>query len=540
MLRSDIGLIGLGVMGRNLSLNIESRGYSVAVYDREPDVTERFVSETAVNRRISPAYSFEELVASLSRPRRIVLMIKAGPPVDSVIDQLLPHLDGGDILIDGGNSHYRDTDRRYDRLTALGFSYMGVGISGGEYGALHGPSIMPGGDEETYNSALREILSAIAAQAEDGPCVTYIGPRSAGHYVKMVHNAIEYGVMQVIAEAYDVMRKLLGMSAEEISAGFANWNKEQKSYLMEITAEMLDRVDSETGRPLVDMILDTAGQKGTGKWGVQDALDLGLAVPTIGAAVEARIMSAMKNERMLVSRSFSRVGLRDAGVGAIVGATQGAVEATVKRAAERATEGAAGGVAEEATVSATQRATEREAGSATERGRAALLSDLRDALYLSTVTAYAEGMKVLQAASTEYGYGLRYHEIARIWKAGCIIRSSLLSRIQEAYLEDPDPVSLVTTKQFKEDFKRRATGWRRAVLAAQARGVPVPAMSAALSHFDSLTSPFLPANLVQGQRDCFGAHTYQRVDRDGTFHTDWIEGRQYRPRPCATDGPGRK
>lgn len=485
MPKSDIGLIGLGVMGRNLALNIESKGYSVTVYDREPDVTERFVSETAANRRISPAYSYKELVGSVSRPRKIMLMIKAGAPVDSVIDQLLPLLDNGDIIIDGGNSYYRDTDRRYDRVSELGLSYMGVGISGGEYGALNGPSIMPGGDEETYNSALKELLSAIAAQAEDGLCVTYIGPRSAGHYVKMVHNSIEYGVMQVIAEAYDVMRKVLGMSAGEISGTFAEWNQEQSSFLMEITAEVLDRADAETGQPLVDMILDTAGQKGTGKWGVQDAFDLGVAVPTISAAVEARIMSAIKSERMLVSSSFGRTGLRDYGIGAVRGAIEGATGCDAS----------------------------------------SLLRDLKDALYLSTVMAYAEGMKMLQVASREYGYGLRCHEIARIWKAGCIIRSSLLPRVQEAYLEDAGQVSLVTTRQFSGDFRRRTGGWRRAVMTALAHGVPVPAMSAALSHFDNLTSPFLSANLVQGQRDYFGAHTYQRVDRDGVFHTDWLKGR---------------
>lgn len=516
MPRSDIGLIGLGVMGRNLAINIESRGYSVAVYDREPDVTERFVAETVANRRISPAYSYQELVGSLSRPRKIMLMIKAGPPVDSVIDQLLPLLDCGDILIDGGNSHFKDTDRRYDRLSALAISYMGVGISGGEYGALHGPSIMPGGDEETYNSALEEMLSAIAAQAGDGPCVTYVGPRSAGHYVKMVHNSIEYGVMQVIAEAYDVMRKVLGMSAGEVSGTIAEWNQEQKSFLLEITVEVLDRMDSETGRPLVDMILDTAGQKGTGKWGVQDALDLSVAVPTISAAVEARIVSAMKSERMLVSRSFGRTGLRDPGVGAVGGA--------VGARAEGATGGPIEGPIEGSTAGSTTGSAEESTEGAAERDTSVLLSDLKDALYLSTVIAYSEGMKMLQAASREYGYGLKCHEIARIWKAGCIIRSSLLPRIQEAYLEDADPVSLVTTRQFSGDFRRRATGWRRAVITAHAHGVPVPAMSAAISHFDNLTSPFLPANLVQGQRDCFGAHTYQRFDRDGVFHTDWLKG----------------
>lgn len=487
MSRSDIGMIGLGVMGRNLALNIGSRGYSVSVYDREPDVTERFVSQTAASRRISPAYSYEELVGSLSRPRRIMLMIKAGAPVDSVLDQLLPFLEEQDIVIDGGNSYYKDTDRRYERLSARGLSFFGVGISGGEYGALHGPSIMPGGDEKTYYSELKQMLSDIAAQAEDGPCVTYIGPRSAGHYVKMVHNSIEYGVMQVIAEAYDVMRKLLGMSAGEMADVFAEWNEEQQSYLMEITAKVLDTVDPETGKPLVDMILDAAGQKGTGKWGIQDALDLGVAVPTISAAAEARIVSAMKSERILAAGAFDRIGLRDSGIGAVD---------------EAAVEGAA-------------------VEGAIEHDTSVLLRGLKDALYLSTVMAYAEGMKVLQTASAEYGYGLKHNEIARIWKAGCIIRSSLLRRIQEAYLEEANPISLVTTKQFRDDFRHRTKGWRRVVLTAQACGVPVSAMSAALSHFDSLTSPYLPANLVQGQRDYFGAHTYQRVDRDGVFHADW-------------------
>lgn len=490
---SDIGLVGLGVMGRNLALNMEAKGYSVSGYDIDQRATERLLSEGA-GKRIFSAYSLPELVASLRRPRKILLMIKAGAPVDSVLDGLLSLLDQGDIVIDGGNSHFRDTDRRYDRLSALGLRYLGTGISGGEFGALHGPSIMPGGDLSAYEQ-VSQVLADIAARTEDGPCVTYIGPRSAGHYVKMVHNGIEYGVMQVIAEAYDVMRKVLGMSACEISDVFAEWNGEHRSYLMEITHKVLERIDSETGMPLVDLILDTAGQKGTGKWSSQEAFDLGVATPTIKAAVDARLLSAMKRQRLQIGEAFGRTGVLDLGVGV-----------TAECAASQRRDGA--------DVDAALADSDKV-------DRASLLDDLRDALYLSTVMAYSEGMRLLQIASAEYGYGLKYHEIARIWKAGCIIRSSLLSLIQEAYREDADLISLVVAEPFKHEFERRAGGWRRAISAAATSGVPALAMSAALSHFDSLTSAFLPANLVQGQRDYFGAHTYERIDREGVFHTDW-------------------
>jgi len=466
----DIGLIGLAVMGQNLVLNMESKGYSVAVYNRTSTKTEEFASKRAQNKVIKPTYTLEDFIASLMRPRKIILLIKAGAPVDKIIDELIPFLDEGDIIIDGGNSYFRDTDRRYKRLTEKGFLYLGTGISGGEYGALNGPSIMPGGSKEAYKE-VEEILKAIAAQTEDGPCVTYIGPGSSGHYVKMVHNGIEYAVMQVIAEVYDLMRKVLKMAPVEMSDFFKRCNQLQQSYLLEITHEILEKIDHETSEPLIDVILDAARQKGTGKWSVEEGLELGVPIPTITAGVNARMLSAMKEERREIGKSFESL--------------------------------------------------DNKINSINDKEKNQLLNDLQDALYLSIVTAYAEGMKLLQIASEEYSYGLALDDIARIWEDGCIIRSTLLKPIQMAYKNNPELINLINSRQFKQEFTTKTDGWRKIISLASKLGIPVPAMSAALCYFESLKSVELPANIIQAQRDYFGAHTYERKDKPGLFHTEW-------------------
>lgn len=462
--KCDIGLIGLAVMGQNLALNIESAGYQVAVYNRTSATTEEFIKKRADSKNIIPAYSLEEFAGLLQRPRKIILMVKAGSPVDSVIEGLLPYLDKGDIIIDGGNSFYRDTERRARELKEKGIRFLGTGISGGECGALHGPSIMPGGDESAYWE-VEEIFSRIAARTEGGPCVSYLGTGSAGHYVKMVHNGIEYGVMELIAESYDLMRKGMGLSPAEMGDIFRKWNEKQQSYLLEIAGEIMDREDPETGKPLIDLISDVASQKGTGKWTVQEALELGVPLPVITAAVYARYLSAYKGEREEFSRAFA--------------------------------------------------VPEREV-----TGRE-FLPVLEEALYLATVIAYAEGMDLLKRASLEYGYGLPFAEIARIWQDGCIIRSRLLKQIQRIYKEEQGVASIILSGEFSRDFAERVGSLRRTVSLAIEGGIPVPAFSAALAYFDSLRARELPANLIQAQRDYFGAHTYRRKDKEGTFHTEW-------------------
>jgi len=471
--KCDIGIIGLAVMGQNLVLNMESNGYRVAVYNRTTATTKSFIEERACGKKIEPAYSIEELVGLLKRPRKVMLMVKAGLPVDKVIESLVPYLEEGDIIIDGGNSHFKDTDRRYEELTQKGIRYLGTGISGGEYGALHGPSIMPGGEEEAYNK-VAGILEAVAARTEDGPCVTYLGPGSAGHYVKMVHNGIEYGVMQLIAEIYDFMRRITGLEAAQMSAIFKEWNKEHQSYLLEITYEILERVDEETGKPLVDLILDQAKQKGTGKWSVQDALELGEPIPMITAAVLARNISALKDERITTSGFYSEIKSR----------------------------------VKDYTAQVVQNTED-------------IIKKLGDALYLGIIIAYAEGMKLLQTASHEYGYGLQLDEVARIWEDGCIIRSALLKPIQQAYKSNPALTNLIISEQFKDLFFEKIEGLRDVVTISKEYGIPIPALSAALDYFDSLRTKELPANLIQAQRDYFGAHTYQRIDKEGIFHTEW-------------------
>jgi 6-phosphogluconate dehydrogenase len=410
-------------------------------------------------------------MAALERPRRVLIMVPAGPAVDNVIAHLRPHLQAGDILIDGGNTFFRDTDRRCDELAAAGFHFVGAGVSGGEEGALRGPSIMPGGPRAGWE-ALAPVFRAIAARAEDGePCVDYMGPRGAGHYVKMVHNGIEYGDMQLIAEVYDLLSRAAGLSASEIAAVFAAWNDgELRSYLVEITAQVLDRVDEETGRPLVDVILDEAQQKGTGKWMSQNAFDVGAPIPTVNAAVEARILSSLKAERVAASRLLRGP--------------------TVQPAA---------GV-----------------------DRARLIDAARQALYASKITSYAQGMALLRIASKEYGYDIDPGTVAKIWRAGCIIRATLLGDIRQAFSRDPGLVNLLLDAAFRDAIGDRQEAWRHFVQTAVGLGIPVPAMSASLAYYDAYRSERLPANLTQGQRDYFGAHTYRRIDRDGVFHTNWM------------------
>ena len=465
-----MGVVGLGVMGANLARNAVSKGFPVVGYDLDPAKTHAFVNGPAKGDAVAGADNPSRLMDMLERPRRILTMVPAGKAVDSVIAHLKPHLEQGDILIDGGNSLFTDTDRRSDELAQAGFHFVGAGVSGGEEGALHGPSIMPGGSNEAWD-ALAPILRAIAAKAEDGePCVEHMGLRGAGHYVKMVHNGIEYGDMQLIAETYDILHRGAGLSADEIAAIFSEWNQaELKSYLIEITAEILRFKDTETGNPLVDVILDEAQQKGTGKWTSQNAFDVGAPIPTINAAVEARMLSALKNERVTASKVLTGPPDRYSG------------------------------------------------------NRQQLIDAARRALYASKITSYAQGMALLRIASTEYHYDINPGNVAKIWRAGCIIRAGLLGDIREAFKRNPGLVNLLLDDSFRDAIGDGSvqTGWRFLVGTAVHLGIPVPALSASLAYYDSYRSARLPANLTQGQRDYFGAHTYRRVDRDGVFHTDW-------------------
>jgi 6-phosphogluconate dehydrogenase len=462
------GLIGLGVMGENLALNIEEHGFPLAVYNRTAERTRAFAAGAARGRQIIPTYSIPEFVAALERPRRILLLVAAGRAVDAVLAELRPHLSPGDVVVDGGNSHYADTERRGKALAEAGVYYFGMGISGGEAGARSGPSLMPGGPREAYGE-LEPLLVRIAAQVEDGPCVTYVGPRGAGHYVKMVHNGIEYGNMQLIAEVYDLLKRGLGLSAPEMSAVFQHWNAgELNSYLIEIAGAVLAYRDPDTGQPLVELILDEAEQKGTGRWTVQDALELGVPIPTIEAAVWARAISAQKALRVQAARRL-----------------QGP------------------------------------AGPRPALDRDTLLPALAEALYAAELSCYAQGMALLRAASAAYEYGIDCAEIARIWKGGCIIRARLLSEIQRAFRRQPHLENLLLDESFAAALNARQERWRQVVSVARLLGIPCPALSAALDYFDSLRTERLPANLVQAQRDYFGAHTYRRLDREGVFHTDW-------------------
>jgi 6-phosphogluconate dehydrogenase len=469
-----IGVVGLGVMGANLARNIASRGFPVAGYDLDAAKTQAFAAGQSSGSSIGSADAPEKLMAVLERPRRVLMMVPAGPPVDSVIAHLRPHLEREDILIDGGNSFFRDTDRRADELASAGFRFVGMGVSGGEEGALRGPSMMPGGPREAWD-ALAPILRAMAAKAEDGePCVAYMGPRGAGHYVKMVHNGIEYGDMQLIAEVYDVLSRAAGMTAREIADVFSEWNDgELRSYLVEITARVLEHVDNETGRPLVDLILDEAQQKGTGKWMSQNAFDVGAPIPTVNAAVEARLLSALKSERVAASKALP-------GPNASSGASVGR-----------------------------------------DFSRADLIAATRRALYAAKIISYAQGMALLRQASDEYKYGIDLAEVAKIWRAGCIIRAALLSDVRAAFSRNPALVNLMLDDRFSASLGSGQQALRDVVQTAVSAGIPVPALSSSLAYYDSYRTARLPANLTQGQRDFFGAHTYRRVDRDGVFHTDW-------------------
>ncbi|MGN1399991.1 MAG: NADP-dependent phosphogluconate dehydrogenase [Bacillus sp. (in: firmicutes)] len=465
----QIGVIGLAVMGKNLAFNIESRGYTVSIYNRSRGKTDEMMKE-AMGRNVVPTYTLEEFVTSLEKPRKIMLMVKAGAATDATIQQLKPLLDEGDIVIDGGNTFFEDTIRRNKELSELGINFIGTGVSGGEEGALKGPSIMPGGQKAAYE-LVAPIFEKIAAKVEGEACTTYIGPDGAGHYVKMVHNGIEYGDMQLISESYFLMKKLLGLTAEEFHEVFSEWNNgELDSYLIEITADIFKKYDEKTGKPMVDVILDRAGQKGTGKWTSQSSLDLGVPLPIITESVFARFLSAMKEERVEASKVLN---------GPKTEAFQG--------------------------------------------DRKSLIESIRKALFMSKICSYAQGFAQMRAASEEYGWDLKYGDIAMIFRGGCIIRAGFLQSIKEAYDRNPDLKNLLLDPYFKDIVESYQADLRNVISLAVQNGIPVPCFSAALSYYDSYRSEVLPANLLQAQRDYFGAHTYERVDEEGVFHTEWLK-----------------
>ena len=468
MNQSDFGLIGLAVMGQNLVLNVESRGFQVSVYNRTTSVTDEFVAAHP-GKKLVGAKSLEEFVQSLAAPRKIMIMVKAGGPVDAVIEQLIPLLDKGDIIIDGGNSLYTDTERRDQWLGDLGFRFIGAGVSGGEEGARKGPSIMPGGPASTWD-VMKPIFESISAKVDGEPCVTHIGPGGAGHYVKMIHNGIEYGDMQLICEAYNIF-KAAGFSAAELGSVFSDWYAgDLESYLIQITAEIFKQVDAETGKPLVDVILDTAGQKGTGKWTIMNAVENTVVISTINAAVEARILSSMKDRRVAASKEL-----------------QGP----------------------KAEISAE---------------KASLVKKVHDALYASKIISYAQGLDLITTMSKEKNWNLDLSKIAAIWRGGCIIRARFLNRITDAYRGNPGLVNLMLDPFFKDVLNRTQQHWREVVSLATLHGIPVPAFSASLGYYDSYRAARLPANLLQAQRDFFGAHTYERTDKPAGefFHTEWF------------------
>jgi len=470
MNESDIGLIGLAVMGENLVLNMESKGYTVSVFNRTTEVTDKFAAGRAKGKKIVPTRSIEEFVQSLARPRKAMIMVKAGKAVDAVIDQLLPHLDRGDVIIDGGNSLYLDTQRRDKALAEKGIHFMGIGVSGGEEGALKGPSMMPGGSETAWQ-IVAPICQKIAAQVDVEPCCRYMGPDGAGHYVKMVHNGIEYGDMQLICEAYAILRDLLGLSPKELHDVFADWNRgDLDSFLIEITANIFLKEDPETEQALVDVILDRAAQKGTGKWTLQSAIEQTIVVSTINAAVEARILSSLKEQRVRASKQLP-------------GPSNGIYEGH----------------------------------------RHELIDAVRDALYASKIISYAQGFTLFAAASQQFQWNLHYGDIATIWRGGCIIRAKFLNRIKEAFDREAKLENLMLDPFFKEILARTQKNWRFAISQAIQAGVAVPAFSASLAYYDSYRAERLPANLLQAQRDYFGAHTYERIDKPGSFHTEWLQ-----------------
>ncbi|CAM3836470.1 NADP-dependent phosphogluconate dehydrogenase [Xenorhabdus thuongxuanensis] len=468
MSKQQIGVVGMAVMGRNLALNIESRGYSVSIFNRSSDKTDEVIAENP-GKKLVPSYSIEEFVDSLEKPRRILLMVKAGEATDKTIASLMPHLDKGDILIDGGNTYFQDTIRRNRELSAQGINFIGTGVSGGEEGALKGPSIMPGGQKEAYE-LVAPILKEIAAQADGEPCVTYIGADGAGHYVKMVHNGIEYGDMQLIAEAYSLLKSALNLSNQELAEVFSDWNQgELSSYLIEITADIFRKQD-EDGKYLVDVILDEAANKGTGKWTSQSSLDLGIPVTLITESVFARYISSLKDQRVAASKVLS---------GPEVQPFNG--------------------------------------------DKAEFIEKVRRALYLGKIVSYAQGFQQLKAASDEYNWDLNYGEIAKIFRAGCIIRAQFLQKITDAYNENSAIANLLLAPYFKQIADEYQQALRDVISYGVQNGIPTPTFSAAISYYDSYRSAVLPANLIQAQRDYFGAHTYKRTDKEGVFHTEWLD-----------------
>ena len=474
MSKQQIGVVGMAVMGRNLALNIESRGYSVSIFNRSSSKTDEVIA-LHPDKKLVPTYTVEEFVESLEKPRRILLMVKAGEATDKTIQSLLPHLDKGDILIDGGNTFFQDTIRRNEMLANSGINFIGTGVSGGEEGALKGPAIMPGGQKDAYD-LVAPILEEIAAKADDGaPCVTYVGPNGAGHYVKMVHNGIEYGDMQLIAESYDILRRVGGLTVEETAEVFKSWNTgELDSYLIEITADILTKKDPETGKPMVEVIMDTAGNKGTGKWTSQSALDLGVPLPLITESVFARYISTLKEEREVASKELSPIKVPE--------------------------------------LSNTE--------------KQALIESVRKGLYFSKIMSYAQGFAQMRVASEEFDWKLNYGEIAKIFRAGCIIRAQFLQKITDAFERDPELKNLLLDKYFLYVTESYQEAVREVVVTAVQAGIPVPTFSSALAYYDSYRSEVLPANLIQAQRDYFGAHTYNRVDKPGVFHFEWAQERE--------------
>jgi 6-phosphogluconate dehydrogenase len=471
MKQQQIGVVGLAVMGKNLALNIESKGFSVALFNRSPEKTNELLEE-AKGKNFVGTYSAEQFVQALETPRKILIMVKAGQPTDDTINQLVPLLSPGDILIDGGNAYFPDTQRRNKELQAQGFRFIGAGVSGGEEGALHGPAIMPGGQKDAYE-LVEPILTAISAKVNGDPCSTYIGEDGAGHYVKMVHNGIEYGDMQLIGEAYHLLKDVLGLNTSELHDIFTEWNNgELDSYLIEITADIFAKTDPDTGKPMVDVILDSAGQKGTGKWTSQSALDLGVPLSIITESVFARFISAMKEERVAASQKLDGPELS------------------------------------------------RYDGDAP-----VFIEAVRKALYASKIASYAQGFAQMRAASEEYGWGLNYGGIAMIFRGGCIIRARFLQNIKDAYDRDPALKNLLLDEYFSGVVKNYQESWRKVISIAVTRGIPVPAFASALAYYDSYRTERLPANLLQAQRDYFGAHTFERLDRKGSFHFQWIENK---------------
>lgn len=470
--KAHFGLIGLGVMGENLVLNAERNGYSSVVYNRTPAKTADFLAGPGAGKQIIGANTLEEFVEALERPRRILVMVKAGQPIDDMIAQLSPLLEEGDLLIDGGNSLYTDTERRVADLESRSFGFIGMGVSGGAKGALEGPSMMPGGTRAAYE-AIEPLLRKMAAQVDDGPCVTYIGPGGAGHFVKTVHNGIEYGIQQILAEAYDLMKRVGGLGGVEMADVLKHWNstEEMSSFLVEITEVCLRTKDPETGADLVEQIVDAAGQKGTGLWTVVSALQMGVAVPTIYAALNARVLSSMRPERLAAASILKAPEIHPIDLGSSADA----------------------------------------------------MAPLFDACVLAAIASYAQGMALLQEASILHNYNLDMSAIGQIWKGGCIIRARLLQRIQNAYTNNPQLKNLMLDSWFAEQVNSRLPGLRQVVAGAALAGIPVPCLSSSLDYIDSYRSERLPQNLIQAMRDCFGAHTYERVDKAGSFHTEWLD-----------------